>query len=531
MIRHDALRDHHHEHHHDRYRGTVVDLLLQAAVQWPSQTALACEGQQLTYAEYADAVLALAGRLRASAAPTRVAVIMRNGIGACIAHFGVLASGAQLLPMNPEYTARELHYQLQDADCDAVIADDGLRELVAPLVESMKLPVLWMGIGGPAACDARIDTTRDLPSRVDPLSLGILQYTGGTSGRPKGVNLTHAALRTNVEQREAMLPTRAGCERILCAMPLFHSYGMAMGLYLAARCAGTLVILPAFRRDDLFDAIEQHRITLFPGSPSIYVSLMAHPRFERTDWSSLRMCYSGASALPVAVLRRWEDTAKAAIFEGYGQTEAGPVLSFNGPGHAVKAGSVGLPLPDTEIEIVDVDSGRRTLGRGECGEIRARGPQLMQGYRHLPDESAEALRDGWLYTGDLGEIDDDGYLFIRGRKKDLVIVGGYNVYPREVEEVLLEHPAVLEAAVVGAPDGYRGEVLLAFVVARPGMEHAADESMLVQHCAERLARYKRPARYLRLPTLPKTPINKLDRKALVVLAAEPSTILTGAASC
>ncbi len=365
-----------------------------------------------------------------------------------------------MLPMNPEYTARELRFQLQDAGCDAVIADQALQELVAPLADSLGLSVIWMNKVGGQACIGGPDTD-NLPPEVAPSSLSLLQYTGGTSGRPKGVNLTHAALRTNVEQREAMLPTRPAGERILCAMPLFHSYGMAMGLYLAARCAGTLVILPTFRRDDLFDAIERHRITLFPGSPSIYVSLMAHPRFETTDWSSLRMCYSGASALPLAVLRRWEETVQVAIYEGYGMTEAGPVLSFNGPGHAVKAGSVGLPLPGTRIEIVDAETGRQLLGAGECGEIRAQGPQLMQGYRNLPAETSETLRDGWLYTGDLGEIDGDGHLFVRGRKKDLIIVGGYNVYPREIEEVLQEHPGVLEAAVVGKPDSYRGEILLA----------------------------------------------------------------------
>ncbi|VTU27447.1 Long-chain-fatty-acid--CoA ligase [Variovorax sp. PBS-H4] len=503
----------------ERYRDTVVELLLQAAVRAPDHPALVCDGQTMSYGDYCSEVIALANRLREDAGPSRVAVILRNGFGACIAHFGVLAAGAQMLPMNPEYTARELHFQLQDAGCDAVIAEWALQNLVAPLADSMGLPVIWMNEGRGQASGGRPDTDT-LPQEVTPSSLALLQYTGGTSGRPKGVNLTHAALRTNVEQREAMLPTHPAGERILCAMPLFHSYGMAMGLYLAARCAGTLVILPAFRRDDVFDAIERHRITLFPGSPSIYVSLMAHPRFESTDWQSLRMCYSGASALPVAVLRRWEETVRVPIYEGYGMTEAGPVLSFNGPGHAVKAGSVGLPLPGTRIEIVDAETGRQSLALHECGEIRAQGPQLMQGYRNLPDETSETLREGWLYTGDLGEIDGDGHLFVRGRKKDLIIVGGYNVYPREIEEVLQEHPAVLEAAVVGKPDSYRGEILLAFVVPRPGMDDATHESALERHCTERLARYKQPARYFRLPALPKTPINKVDRKALSALAAE-----------
>jgi len=266
----------------------------------------------------------------------------------------------------------------------------------------------------------------------------------------------------------------------------------------------------------VFDAIERHRITILPGSPSIYVSLMAHPRFASTDWSSLCVCYSGASALPVPVLAQWEQTVRVQIFEGYGMTEAGPVLSFNGPLQPPKAGSVGLPLPGTEIQVVDAETGMQRLGAGQCGEIRARGPQIMQGYRNLPAESAQALRDGWLHTGDLGEFDTDGYLFIRGRKKDLIIVGGYNVYPREVEEVLLEHPSVLEAAVVGAPDSYLGEVLHAYVVPRPGAGH--DGEALMRHCAQRIVRYKQPAHYHWLDELPKTGINKIDKKALGILA-------------
>lgn len=518
-----------------RYRDTVVAFVLEAARQWPGQTALHCGDQSLSYRAYADRIIELARRLGGLDTSVRVATLLPNGIAACVAHFGVLAAGAQLLPMNPAYTARELAFQLNDAECQVVIADPQWRKTIEPLARNSGADVIWFDgtlspddqTLGPGAetRSARGETDRAcerLPDRVDPQALAILQYTGGTSGRPKGVDLTHAALYTNVVQREAVLPTRQGAETILCAMPLFHSYAMAMGLYMGARCAATLVILPAFHREPFFDAIEAHRVTLLPGSPSIYVALMAHPRFATTDWSSLRMGYSGSAALPVAVLRRWEETVKAPIFEGYGMTEAGPVLSFNGPLRPAKAGSVGQPLPQTEIEIVDLQTGRQRLPAHHCGEIRVRGPQLMQGYRNRPAETAIALRDGWLYTGDLGEFDGDGDLFIRGRRHDLIIVGGYNVYPREIEEVLLEHPSVLEAAVVGAPDGYRGEVLHAFVVTRSG-PIAGHEALLAAHCAGHLARYKHPTHYHWTDALPRTSVNKIDRRALARSLVDQAT--------
>jgi long-chain acyl-CoA synthetase len=263
--------------------------------------------------------------------------------------------------------------------------------------------------------------------------------------------------------------------------------------------------------------VVRERISIFPGSPTIFTGLMGHADFPRTDWSSVHICYSGSAALPAETLRRWRQAVGAPVYEGYGQTEAGPVLTFN-PAHGVtKPGSVGIPVADTEIEIVDVASGRQVLPMGERGEIRARGPQLMQGYRNRPAETAEALREGWLYTGDIGELDADGYLYIRDRKKDMVIVGGYNVYPREVEEVLCGHPAVAEAAVVGAPDTYRGERLRAYVALRPEADASAET--LLDHCHERLARYKLPATIEILDALPKTTVNKLDKLALKARAA------------
>jgi long-chain acyl-CoA synthetase len=335
---------------------------------------------------------------------------------------------------------------------------------------------------------------RRLPN---PQDLALLQYTGGTTGKSKGVNLTHRAIATNVAQREALLPTKMDAERVLCAMPLFHSYGMAMGLFLAANCRGTLVIMERYRPDDLLRIVQEERITLFPGSPTIFTGLLGHADFPRTDWSTVHTCYSGSAALPEETLRRWEQAVGAPVYEGYGQTEAGPVLTFNAVGKTRKPGSVGIPVPDTDIRIVE-------------GEVVARGPQIMQGYRNRPQETAEALRDGWLHTGDMGELDADGYLYIRGRKKDMVIVGGYNVYPREVEEVLITHPAVAEAAVVGGPDAYRGECLHAYVA----LTKAATTDDLLAYCGERLAKYKVPATLEVLEALPKTSVGKLDKLPL-----------------
>ena len=441
---------------------TVVHMLAAAAAARPHGEALVCGDRRVTYGEYFGFVSSLAKDL----AGERIATLLPNSIETCVAMFGVMAAGAQLVPLNPLYTKREIDEIVADADPAAVLTGVSLSR-----GESGKLP--------------------------DPDSLALLQYTGGTTGKAKGVNLTHRSIAINVLQRETLLPTAMDRERILCAMPLFHSYAMAMGLFLAANCRGTLVVMEKYHPQLLLELIRKERITIFPGSPTLFNGLMAHPDFARTDWSSVHTCYSGSAALPEETLKRWEAAVGAPVFEGYGQTEAGPVLTFNAVRLPRKAGSVGIPGPLTEIRI-------------EEGEILARGPQIMQGYRNRPQETAEALKDGWLHTGDMGEFDADGYLYIRGRKKDMVIVGGYNVYPREVEEVLGSHPAVAEAAVVGGPDAYKGECLHAYVVLRTPIE----ENSLMEFCKEHLAPYKIPATLEFMDALPKTSVGKLDKLPL-----------------
>ncbi len=497
---------------------TVVHMLAAAAVEAPSAEALAFDDRRLTYRDYAACAAGFATELQAiGAGPgTRVATILPNSIDACIAAFAIHASGAQSVPLNPLYTPRELDYILKDAAPVALLVDASLAETARPLAAAAGIRHLIVLGEGAGRLDAWRHETRDLPL-PDPDTLALLQYTGGTTGHPKGVNLTHRAISTNVSQREGLLPTgrpdaEGRGERILCMMPLFHSYAMAMGLFLAAYCRGCLVIRPRYRPDDALRMVAAERITIFPGSPTIFIGLMAHSDFARTDWSTVHTCYSGSAPLSEETLRRWQDAVGAPVFEGYGQTEAGPVLTYIPAKGVARPGSVGIPLAKTEVEIVDVESGTIVLGIGERGEIRARGAQIMQGYRNLPQETAEALRDGWLYTGDIGEFDADGYLYIRDRKKDMAIVGGYNVYPREIDEVLFLHPDVADAAAVGVPDSYRGEVIRAYVVLRPGAAATVDD--LLAHCRANLARYKVPAAIEILTALPKTTVNKTDKKAL-----------------
>jgi len=314
-----------------------------------------------------------------------------------------------------------------------------------------------------------------------------------------------------VSQREALLPTAADDERVLVVTPLFHVYAVSMGLYLAAYCRATLVIVARYRPETVLDAIGRHRITLLGGSPTILSGLMACASFASADLGSLRLCFSGSSALPEATLRRWEAATGCPVAEGYGQSEAGPVLAFNPRAGVRKIGSVGIAVPATDLEIVDIETGAGPLPIGAAGEIRARGPQVMRGYRNLPDETAAALRDGWLYTGDIGALDADGYLTIRGRRKEMVIVGGYNVYPREVEEALCSHPRVREAAVIGVPDAYRGEALVATVVADAAGVSVAE---LLAHLGERLVSYKVPRDVRLVDALPKTSVGKVDKARL-----------------
>jgi long-chain acyl-CoA synthetase len=481
---------------------SVVHMLADAAARAPDAEALVCGPDRLTYREFARCVAGFGRDLETQGVRGgRVALLMENSIDIVIAMFAAQAAGAQVVPLNPAYTPSELDPILRDAEPAVVLR--GMQGLTR-----------WRDA---AACMLSDDLLPDADT------LAALQYTGGTTGRAKGVDLTHRAASVNILQREAVLPTR-DTDRILSVAPLYHVYAITMGLHLAVQARGTLVIMPRYDPAELLRLLRDERISVFAGNPRLFAELLSQPGLSDIG-RSLRLCVSGSAPLPAEVLQRWEAATGVPICEGYGQTEAGPVLSYNSPHAERKPGSVGRALPDTELQIVDLETGVRVLPVGEAGEIRARGPQVMRGYRNRPEETAAALRDGWLYTGDIGELDTDGVLFIRGRRKEMVIVSGFNVYPREVEDVLHAHPDVHEAAVIGRPDARRGEALVAFVVAR---REAVDVAAVGVHLAERLTRYKLPSEIRVLDTLPRTAVGKIDKQRLQEMARQATDGVTAA---
>ncbi len=500
---------------------TVVHMLLEAVERAPDREALVCEGERLTYAEYLHCVAGLAHELREmGVAGERVVIILGNSLDICIAYFAAHLARAQVTPLNPLYTERELRPMLMDAAPRLVIYDEAQHDRDGRLAAELNIAhTIRIGTSQGSRRLNRPGQWRNthLPSDLPlPEDLGTLQFTGGTTGQAKGANLTHAATSINLSQREVIFPMADDVERCLCVMPLFHCYASHMNLHAMALHRGTLVIQKRYHPADVLETLVRERITLFGGSPTLFAGLMNFPGFAGTDFSLLNMSCSGGSPLPAEMLARWEQRTCTPIIEGYGQTEAGPVISFNPVKGVRKPGSVGVAVGQTELQIVDVETGTRVLATGEKGEIRLRGPQLMRDYRNRPEETAQVLRNGWLHTGDVGELDADGYLFIRGRKKEMIIVAGYNVFPREVEEVLHGNPAVREAAVVGRPDAYRGELPVAFVVARDGATLNAVE--LGTFCADRMAKYKIPAEFQIVEALPKTAVGKIDKLTLAEMA-------------
>ena len=344
--------------------------------------------------------------------------------------------------------------------------------------------------------------------------LALLQYTGGTTGLSKGAMLTHRNLIANATQvREWMPGLEEGGERILAVMPFFHVYGLSVCLNLGAMLAASLIMLPKFDLQQVLKLIDKEKPTLFPGAPPIYVAINNHPKVHQYNLRSIKACISGAAALPVEVKARFEALTGGTLVEGYGLTEASPVTHCNPIGGKQVAGAIGLPLPDTDMKVVDLENGTDEVAPGTEGELCIRGPQVMAGYWNRAEETARTIRDGWLHTGDIARTDAEGFTAIVDRAKDMIIAGGFNVYPREVEEVLFEHPAILEAAVAGVPDEYRGQTVKAYVVLKPGESLGAEE--LIAFCRERMAKFKAPTLVEFRGSLPKTMIGKVLRRVLL----------------
>jgi len=475
----------------------------------------------------------------------RVAIHLPNCPQFVIGYYGALKAGAIVVPCNPLYVARELEYQLNDSGAETILslsafyntirsirAKTPLKRVLVTNIKEYFPPLLRLlftlarekkeghrvDIRGDPETYWFQDVLREAPSapapvEVTPQDTAVLLYTGGTTGIPKGAELTHRNLVSNSIAVGRWGSIRQGQEVMMTALPLFHSYGMTVCMNCAIAGAATLVLIPNPRDIvHIMKAIEKHRATFYPGVPTMYVAINTHPRVKEFDLSSIIACLSGAAPLPVEVQQRFQELTGGKLVEGFGLTESGPVTHANPVYGLNKIGTIGIPIPDTEAKIVDVETGTQEMPIGEAGELIVRGPQTMKGYWNRPDETAQTLRDGWLYTGDIATMDEDGYFTIVDRKKDMIIAGGFNIYPREVEEVLYKHPKVQKAAVIGIPDPYRGETVKAYVVLKAG--ETATEEEIIAFCRDNLARYKVPTAVEFRSSLPETMVGKILRRAL-----------------
>ncbi len=525
----------------------LYSMLDDAAEAWPRRKAVIFQNTRITYQQLREKAEQFAGALRRMGVKPgeRIAIMLPNMPQTVIAFWGAIKAGAVVVMTNPLYMEKELLQNMRDSGAQHMILldllwprVDALRDrlplrnfIITGIEDGLSFPLNWLyrfkqsRSGKPAIpydnkqifawkhfCTG---AQRHAEPIADPANTPVmLQYTGGTTGLPKGVVLTHANLGTNCRQvLDIVNITSESHHTFLALLPFFHVYGLSLGLLIPVYLAGTTLPLPRYVPQDVLRIIPRHKVTVFPGAPSVYISLLQQKDLPRHDLTSIQICISGSAPLPREIFRRFQEVTGAAILEGYGLTEASPITHLNPLGRqGQKENSIGMPAPSTDARIVDMEGGSLTLPPGKMGELIIRGPQVMRGYWQKPDETASALRNGWLYTGDLATMDDDGYFYIVDRKKDMVLVGGYNVYPREVDEVLLEHPKIVEAVSVGINDGMRGEVLKAYVVVREGEELTKAE--IIAWCRSKLASYKVPRLVEFRDELPKTIVGKVLRRAL-----------------
>jgi len=489
---------------------TIVHALAYAAERRREAPAIACLDRELTYGQYAQAAAALAQRLGAHAiAGERVAYLMRNSLDMAVAIYAGMASRAQAAPLNPAYTDRELEPLVGDVDPRLIVCDAEFADRARRLAPAAKIVVF--GVDG-----VTIDELLAAPVAALPVpqadDLGAIFFTGGTTGNPKGADHRHRNLMAYCYATVALWPLALDEERMLNVAPMFHIWGFCYTLVLPVYLRAFMDLLPAYKPAVVLDEFQKRRITTFAGGPAaLYMGLRGNENFAKTDFSSLRVCLSGGAACPVELIRAWESATGSVLLEGWGMSEGAPI--HHNPLHGVrKIGSVGIAAAGYEAEVVDLETGTKVMPTGERGEVRVRGPQFITAYRNRPQENARQFRDGFLYTGDIGYYDEDGYMFLVDRKKEMIIVGGYNVYPREIDELLFKHPAILEAAAVGVPDAFSGEVVKVFVVLKPGATLSADE--LLAYCRDNLVKYKLPKYVEFVDALPRTTVNKIDKRAL-----------------
>ena len=521
--------------------------LIDSARRYPERPAVEFYGRSLTYRRldeltdrFAQALLNLGVQKG-----DRVALMLPNLPQMVIGYFGALKAGAYAVQVNPLYVGSEIAHQLSDAGAETLLTVDQFAPKVQEVMNRTPLKRLILtGIQdylpwlkrmlyplkarrqGPVSTIKRVPPVYDFLTLIRTTPAGrpnisissddiaILQYTGGTTGVPKGVMLTHRNLVTNAVQcRRWLQGLREGEEIFLGVLPFFHVYGMTACQNLAVLIGATIVLLPRFQLDEVLNAIAARRVTAFPGIPAMYLAVSNHPRVSEYDITSIRICISGAGPLYAEVQDRFEKLTGSRLVEGYGLTEAGPVTHCNPIAGPRPSRCIGLPRPDTEARVGDIEHGRVVLRVGEVGELQVKGPQVMRGYWNHPAETAGALKDAWLCTGDLVKMDEEGYFYVHDRKKDMIKTGGMNVYPREIDECLSQHPKVKEACAIGIPQDLRGEKIKAFVVLKEGEQASSAE--LLEHCRQRLAKFKVPKQIEFRKELPKTLVGKVLRRVLL----------------
>jgi long-chain acyl-CoA synthetase len=435
-----------------------------------------------------------------------------------VAYYGILRAGGVVVPMNVLLKRREIAFFLEDSGARLLLAWHGFAEEAETGAAETGAELIEVE---PGTFDEALRGLEPTPELADTAEedTAVILYTSGTTGRPKGAELTHANLSRNADVSARTTSEIAAGDVVLGALPLFHSFGQTVAMNASLGVGACLTLVPKFDPGEALETIERDRVTHFYGVPTMYGALLHHPGRERFDTSSLQTCITGGASMPVEVLHGFEEAFGAKVMEGYGLSETSPVACSNHPDRERKAGSIGTPIEGVEIRVVDEDDNE--VEQGEAGEIVIRGHNIMKGYWQRPDATAEAMRGGWFHSGDIGRVDEEGYFYIVDRKKDLIIRGGYNVYPREVEEVLYEHPKIREAAVVGIPHDEWGEEVGAAVVLHEGEELPADE--VCAYVKERIAAYKYPRVVWFIDELPKGPTGKILKREIQLPASEKVT--------
>lgn len=527
--------------------GGLQNILDTAAETYGQREAIVFQNTHISYRELKELAEKLAASLRRRGVRPgdRVSIMLPNLPQTFIAFWGVMKAGAVAVMTNPLYMESELTHQIKDSSAKHLITLDifwpkiaALREqleldvcYVTRVRDALKFPLSWLqpfsarrqGTWVPVPFDGKeVVAWKDLFKTTERLSvevadahetIALLQYTGGTTGLSKGAMLTHANLLANLTQLMAIIQQPPEKEHVFLALlPLFHVFGLTITLLLPARMAARVVPMPRYVPADMLEAFKKYQFTAFIGAPSVYISLLQQKNLAQYDLHHIIFCISGSAPMPVEWLKKFEEVTGTPITEGFGLTEASPVTHANPVFGKQKPGSIGVPVPGTLARIVDTEDGERVLAHNEIGELVIKGPQVMKGYWNRPEETARTIRDGWLYTGDIAYMDEEGYFYIVDRKKDLIIVGGYNVYPREIDEVLHTHPKIREAVTVGVNHRSRGETVKAYIVPEEGANLTVPE--VVAFCRQKLASFKVPRLIEFREELPKTMVGKVLRRIL-----------------